>query len=133
MVCDIHWFYLVLITTLWQFVGEQLTLPIYDIALDSSGTIFCVHTGGVSSYNGEEWASITIGDYNCVAIDDNDVIWLGSREDLGLNYIMRIDSKGKTIICQDSAYIKYVPINDIAIDSDRGKIWYVSSNGILCL
>ncbi|MCE5252327.1 hypothetical protein LLG96_19170 [bacterium] len=106
-----------------------ISQPVSDIAISNTGALFGLTTlAGLFTIDGSEWSTVKKGNFNCILIDEKDTIWLGSKESMGNNYILRIDGTEETVIGKDT-FIQYNPIEDMAYDSIGNKIWYVTSKG----
>jgi ligand-binding sensor domain-containing protein len=116
----------------WTWMGtEEVFGPsVMDLALDTSGNVWAVGSGGVGVFNGEEWETMTFPDVenmpsaNCVATDPSGSTWIGTKQ-LG---VWVWDGTGWTQYTSDDG-LAGDTVWTIEFD-DAGRTWLGTGTGL---
>jgi ligand-binding sensor domain-containing protein len=102
---------------------------IYDLALDSSGSIIISASSGLFKYNGFNWNQLFTNNFkaNSVACDAEGNIWAGFFDNGG---VAKYDSLGYTFYNSSNSNVKANTVRSLGLDH-KGNILLGTSDGLM--
>lgn len=127
------------------YTSKNSPLPsniVRDIVVDKAGNILMGTPKGIAKFDGENWEITELRDFFknkfldffaksvefdilCMALDENDVLWIGTRG----KGVYRVIGNSKTILTKDNSPLTSNYVRDIHIDVNGNKWFITGFNG----